>query len=976
MLTNEKIEQFAVNSVSEVIAKAPQLQPQFNTGDKIPLWDGEISVYRSTSFSNANYMTSIPVQIKGTMKQAIPGELSYPVEINYLRAFAKKERPTLFFVVTMNEIGEDRTIFYRALHKADWDSLTLRQRNQNTVTMPFILFPTEPESVNRQIVDLAGGMLPDMPPIPMPLPTENVFLYDADVMGFFGRDKEWASLRGFLNDPRGFLWWGIAAPGGTGKSRLAYEFMNALNNEGKWTARFLKPKDYDQLDRLVDESPVPLLLISDYAQLHAAPLGKWMESRTQEAYNMPTLRLLLLDRDDGEEYGEYPWEKLLYWEGDERHLRNARYDKIMPLGKIDDKYLRELIRDFADALHQRDEDLLPLPDGKETELLNKLHDIDEGLCRPLFALILTDAYLRDPTAESWSREKLLENLVEREKVQLQHAIRSLKGANRSDDALEALCLRLKCVATALGTTGDLTLSQMESACVEDWETLKDKAGQYNYATPDELLQHLGLLAIRGEELFVPALRPDLLGEYLVLHFLKHCGRLERSRRNLFFRGILSADVYPKTFYQRLFRDYRYFLNANPSLLEKLMPSGLALNDKQAATYSALLMDGSGAAPDLASRERILGLMEALLPRIRDESCASIIYNNLGMIYTRMGRYDQAQSYHKRSLEIDEKNQDMEHPEVATSFNNLGMALRGKGDFNGAMVYVERALAIREKRLGSEHPDVAQSCSNLGVVLHDKGDLDGAMVYYLRALTIREKRLGSEHPDVAYSYSNLGTLLCEKGDFDGAVAYHKHALAIREKHLGLDHPDVATSCNNLGQVLYSKKDYEGASVYYERALVIREKQLGPNHPDVATSCNNLGTVLHSKGDLDGAIAYFERALAIREIQLGSDHPSVATSCENLGTVLYIKGDLDEAIAYLKRALSIKEKQLGLEHPNVAYSCNNLGMALRGKGDFDGAMAYLKRAQTIWKKHFDANHPNVKTVRENIEYVSNLQAKRRQ
>lgn len=559
MLTSEQIDYLAVCRVAEVIAKAGCMLPQITAGDKVPIWDGEISVYRNPdNFSNANWAASIPVQIKGHQKQAIPVELSYPVAIDYFRAFAKKECSTLFFVVTMNEAGEDRTIFYRALNKADWKSLTPKQKNQKTVTIPFCRFPTEPEKVREMIVGLADGTIPDMPPIPSPPSPENLFLYDADVTGFFGRDDERALLRGFLDDSRGFLWWGIAAPGGSGKSRLAYEFMNALNAEGKWTAIYLKPEDYDQLDRFKDENPAPLLLISDYAQLHAEPLGKWMERQTRETFNMPTLRLLLLDRDDGEEYGEYPWEKQLYREGSERRLREARYDKIMYLGKLEDQPLCDLIRNFADALHKRDRDLPPLPDGKETDLLKKLQAIDEGLCRPLFALILTDAYLRDTAAEKWSREELLERLALREKEQFQHAIHGLMGESHSGKALVALCLRMKCVATVLGTAGDLTLSQIEAACSEDWEMLKSKASQYNFDTPEELLQNIGLLAIRGEELFMPALRPDLLGEYLVLYFLKRCGRLDKARRNLFFQGILSGGVYPRTFFQRLFRDYRFF----------------------------------------------------------------------------------------------------------------------------------------------------------------------------------------------------------------------------------------------------------------------------------------------------------------------------------------------------------------------------------------------------------------------------------
>ena len=346
---------------------------------------------------------------------------------------------------------------------------------------------------------------------------------------------------------------------------------------------------------------------------------------------------------------------------------------------------------------------------------------------------------------------------------------------------------------------------------------------------------------------------------------------------------------------------------------------------------------------------------------------SFILDDLGILYKKMGDYEQAKDYHLRSLAIKEKQLSPDRLDVASSYYNLGIVYYAKGELDQAKDYNERSLAIREKQLSPDHVDVAQSCNNLGAVYRAKGELDQAKDYHERALAIREKQLSPDHVDFAQSYNNLGALHFTKGELDQAKDYYERALAIKEKQLSPDRRDVACSYNNLGEVYRAKGELDLAKDYHERALAIREKQLSPDHVDVAQSYNCLGKVHYNKGELDQAKDYFDRALAIKEKQLSPDHIDVACSYNNLGQVYRAKGELDLAKDYHERALAIREKQLSPDHVDVAQSYNCLGNVHYNKGELDLAKDYHERALAIREKQLSPDRRDVACSYNNLAEV---------
>lgn len=112
------------------------------------------------------------------------------------------------------------------------------------------------------------------------------FTYDSEIVPLVGREDEMKNLTDFLSDSQtAFKWWAITGPGGSGKSRLAYEFKKRLPNG--WKSRYLGSDDYDDLSALVDKLTEKTLLIADYVQEHAKELGKFMARLNRKPRDLP-----------------------------------------------------------------------------------------------------------------------------------------------------------------------------------------------------------------------------------------------------------------------------------------------------------------------------------------------------------------------------------------------------------------------------------------------------------------------------------------------------------------------------------------------------------------------------------------------------------------------------------------------------------------------------------------------------------------
>jgi len=298
---------------------------------------------------------------------------------------------------------------------------------------------------------------------------------------------------------------------------------------------------------------------------------------------------------------------------------------------------------------------------------------------------------------------------------------------------------------------------------------------------------------------------------------------------------------------------------------------------------------------------------ALLERRgRDDTLAARYHLNLGNLFARSDRLDQAVATLGRAVQLREATLGATHPDVAVARTALGEALRRQGRFAAAATAHEEALRDTIAAFGPNHPQVAVARNNLGVAYSWLGRRSDAVAEHEAAIALRERVLGPDHPQVASSRSNLAAELIELDRLDEAEAELRRALEIHQRRGGA-HPDLSDAQNNLGNFYFARGRHADALAAYSAALAIDAALFGADASDAAITRNNVGTSLWLLGRLAGAERELRRSLAALEAGLGPRHPHVAFPLLGLGSVLLDQSRADEAVALLTRALDLSQEQ---------------------------------------------------------------------
>jgi Flp pilus assembly protein TadD len=174
--------------------------------------------------------------------------------------------------------------------------------------------------------------------------------------------------------------------------------------------------------------------------------------------------------------------------------------------------------------------------------------------------------------------------------------------------------------------------------------------------------------------------------------------------------------------------------------------------------------------------------------LRVTSNNSQIHNNLGNVFTKKGRLQEAISHYTKALEID--------PNYAAAHSNLGVALADQGRLEEAIKHYCAALRLK--------PNSPELHNNLGVALYSRGDVVGAIKNYLSAVQLK--------PDYAEAHNNLGNALAQQGRLIEAEVHYAKALTIK--------PDYPEAHNNLGVALAREGKFRQAIEHFTQALHLK------------------------------------------------------------------------------------------------------------------------------------------------------------
>lgn len=346
------------------------------------------------------------------------------------------------------------------------------------------------------------------------------------------------------------------------------------------------------------------------------------------------------------------------------------------------------------------------------------------------------------------------------------------------------------------------------------------------------------------------------------------------------------------------------------------------------------------------------------PKIQAE-----LYHNLGGIYQKLGRYDQAETLMRSALEEDKSLFGADSAEVAESLVALGLLRSEQAHMEEAEQLVRQGLEMDRRHLPANHPQIAKATTALGKILEDRGSYDAAIQILSEAVRLQLAKSAS-NPELAASLYELANCHFYAGHYDTAESLNQRLLPMYRQIYGERHPRVADVLINLGAIRHDLGRYPEAEQLERQALDIVHAWYGKDNPATASDLTIVARTLVFENRFDEATNLLQQSLAIKQRVYGPAHPSVASSLNELGNAAVRQGNYDSAAKYFSRMLDIYHTIYGQRHYLVGIALSNLAGAYAGKQDWSHAENLFRQAIQIFTETQSAQHINTGIARTKL------------
>jgi len=265
-------------------------------------------------------------------------------------------------------------------------------------------------------------------------------------------------------------------------------------------------------------------------------------------------------------------------------------------------------------------------------------------------------------------------------------------------------------------------------------------------------------------------------------------------------------------------------------------------------------------------------------------------NDLGVLYARLGKNDEAMSLFRRATE--------HSPQYVAALANLGLALADQGKYDEARLELQRAVAAS--------PGDPAAYTALGLIAETTGRDEEAVQFLTKAVELQ--------PDSPESHLNLGNTFADR--FNLAAALHEFSMAARLA------PESAAAHYSQGRVLYDSQKLQEAASELEAAC-----RFAPDDPSplyvLALAEEQMGNLIRSAEALDRLVK-----LAPRDFEAQF----------RFGQVTLGLGKTQEAVEHWKAAAEANP-----DSPKVLDDLTNLLRSIRSPE----ASVYAERLESLQK-----------------------------
>ena len=319
----------------------------------------------------------------------------------------------------------------------------------------------------------------------------------------------------------------------------------------------------------------------------------------------------------------------------------------------------------------------------------------------------------------------------------------------------------------------------------------------------------------------------------------------------------------------------------------------------------------------------------------------------GIIFQRIGQYDQALKYMLITKDIGDKHGVYSY--LGMTYNNLGIIYRNLGEYERALEFYKKALTIEKQR--KQEIGLTPLYNNLGMIYYYLKDYDAALKELNYAIGVLTDYTSDYYSVESALINTKALVLINQDEYTEANNILQKILAREVAKYGEAGPRSGPTLDALGE-LYSKMgDYPSSNNYYDESVAITKKVLGPKNDKIAEVLNHKGKNYLKAKMYQDALNTFQQTL----ISLTPDFNDLNYQDNpNMNAVILDKVELIEA-QYLKSKvlLAMFSETSNINYLLAAESSNQTATELvdivRKNMLYESSKMNLsKRAKTIFEQ----------------------------
>lgn len=300
--------------------------------------------------------------------------------------------------------------------------------------------------------------------------------------------------------------------------------------------------------------------------------------------------------------------------------------------------------------------------------------------------------------------------------------------------------------------------------------------------------------------------------------------------------------------------------------------------------------------------------------LNDDLGIAKLYNKIGIIYQRQGKFSDALYNQQNALSLFEKTNYLIG--ISYSLNNIGILQQNLGRYNEALVYHNQSIAIKEKL--KDKAGLLQSYINIANIYKIKDENVEAEKYYIKAVLLARELENNEY--LANGLNNLGNLQQRMNKLQEAKLNVLESYKLRT--ILKDSKGKVSCLNNLADILIDLKQFDSANVVLVNAENIASNSVN-TRPELIMLYQTFSKLYEITGNATASLNYYKKHVAYKDSLYSNEMTNKFTELETkFNSTQKEKKIQEQQIILNKNLYDLSTQKLSLYQNKLEIAANEL------------------------------------------------------